>query len=177
MLIKILLVAAALIVVLVVVIALRPASFRYERSMTIAAPASAIFPLIDDQHQWLKWSPWANLDPDIKQSFEGAETGVGSIYIWEGNHEVGAGKITLVESKPGELVRFKLEFTKPFQGTNMADFTFKPEGDKTVVTWSTYGPNTFMSKAFGLFVNCEKMCGDMLEKGLVQLKGLAEGKG
>lgn len=159
---------------LVVIVALQPAEFRVNRSTVIAAPAAAIFGHVNDFHKWDAWSPWAKLDPNMKKTHEGAPAGVGAIYSWAGNDDVGEGRMTLTESRPNELVRIKLEFKKPFEATNTTEFGFKVEGEKTLVTWSMFGTNNFMAKAFGLIMNMDKIVGADFEKGLAQLKTVAE---
>jgi carbon monoxide dehydrogenase subunit G len=173
---KFLLVLVALVLVFVVVVALQPSEFHVERSVTVTAPPSAVFAEVDDFHKWDAWSPWAKLDPDAKVTFEGPEAGEGTVMTWAGNSEVGAGKMTLVESRPDELVKIKLDFTEPFEGTSGAQFTFKPEGDQTEVTWSMDDEHTFLEKAFCLVMNGKKMVGEQMEKGLAQLKQVAEQK-
>ena len=165
---------AGIIVALVIIVAMQPSDFRITRTATIPAPASVVFAQVNDFHKWEAWSPWAKLDPAAKNSFEGAASGEGAIFRWAGNKEVGEGSMTLMESRPNELIQIKLEFLKPFQGTNTAEFTFKPEGNQTVVTWSMYGKNNFMSKAFGLIMNCDKMVGGQFEQGLANLKSVTE---
>jgi Polyketide cyclase / dehydrase and lipid transport len=171
---KILIALAVIIAVFVGVVAMQPSEFRIERTATISTPAAVAFAQINDFHNWAAWSPWEKLDPAMKKSFEGAPAGTGAIYAWAGNDEVGEGRMTLTESRPNELIRIKLEFLKPFASTNTTEFTFKPEGDQTAVTWSMFGEKNFMSKAFGLFVNMDKMLGSDFEKGLAQLKAVAE---
>ena len=174
MLVKILIGLAVVLGVLAVVISLRPDDFRVERSITIAAPPSAIFPYLNDQHKNGEWAPWDKLDPNMKKTFSGPDAGVGASLSWDGNKDVGAGTSTIIESRQDELVRVKLDFVRPFAGTNTADFTLKPEGNGTTVTWAMYGKANFMSKAVGLFMNCEKMCGDMFNRGLADLKTRVE---
>jgi hypothetical protein len=174
MVIKILIALAAIVVVLGVVIATRPTEFRVERTATISARAPVVFAQVNDFHKWEAWSPYVKRDPAMKKSFEGAPAGVGAIYTWSGNHEVGEGRTTIIESRPGELIRIKLEFVRPFAGTSTAAFTFKPEGERTAVTWSLDGRNNFMAKAVGLVMNMDKMIGDDFEKGLAQMKSIAE---
>src|SRR5438552_13299704 len=171
---KFLIAIAAIIVVFVVVVALQPSEFRIERSATIAEPAPAVFAQVNDFHNWEAWSPWAKLDPAAKSSFEGAPAGKGAAFAWAGNSKVGEGRMTITESRPGELVRLKLEFVKPFAATNTAEFTFKPEGERTAVTWSMYGHNKFIARAVGLFVNMDKALGGEFEKGLASMKSVAE---
>ena len=171
---KFLIALATIVIVFVVVVALQPADFRVARSAAISAPAPAVFAQVNDFHNWQAWSPWAKLDPAMKQSYEGAPAGNGAIYSWSGNNEVGEGRMTLIESRPSDLIRIKLEFMKPFQATNTAEFTFKAEGNQTAVTWSMFGANGFMAKAFGLFMNMDKMVGGDFEKGLAQMKSIAE---
>jgi len=166
---KILLALGLVILVLLVVISLRPNDFRYSRSATIAAPATVLFEQINDLQKFQIWNPWAKVDPDAKITYAGPPTGVGASYSWAGNNEVGEGTMTAIESHPPELVRFRMEFRKPMAAVSTAEFTFKPEGDKTIVTWSMFGPNNFMGKAVGLFIDCDKMVGDQFEKGLANL--------
>jgi hypothetical protein len=171
---NIVIVLAAIVLVFLVVVAMRPDTFRVARSVNIAAPSSAIFPRVDDFHKWIDWSPYEKLDPAMKRSYEGATAGAGSTYSWVGNSKAGEGRATITESRPGELVRIKLEFFKPFACNNTADFTFQPEGDQTAVTWSLSGKNNFMAKAVGLFMNMDKMIGGQFEEGLAQLKSVSE---
>jgi len=177
-LLKILLgVAAAVVLVVVVlslIVAMQPSEFRIERSAVIAAPAPAVFAQVDDFHNWEAWSPWAKLDPAAKNSFEGASAGKGAAFSWAGNNKVGEGRMTITESRPNELVRIKLEFLKPFDATNTAEFTFRPDGERTAVTWSMYGHNNFISRAVCLFVNMDKALGGEFEKGLASMKSAAE---
>jgi ribosome-associated toxin RatA of RatAB toxin-antitoxin module len=122
-----------LIAVFLVMVMMQPAHYQVERSATINAPAPAVFALVNDFHKWDSWSPWAKLDPAMKQSYEGAPAGTGAIYSWAGNSEVGVGKMTITESRPSDLVKIKLEFIKPFAATNATDFTFTPSGNSTSV--------------------------------------------
>jgi len=171
---KIFFVLVAFVILFIVIVALQPAEFSVTRTAVIAAPAPAVFAQVNDFHKWAGWSPWAKLDPNMKTTYEGAPAGNGAIYSWSGNNDVGEGRMTLTESRPSELVRIKLEFKKPFEATNTTEFSFKPESDKTLVTWSMAGENNFMAKAFGLVMNMDKMVGGDFEKGLAQLKSVAE---
>ncbi|HYI92049.1 MAG TPA: SRPBCC family protein [Bryobacteraceae bacterium] len=171
---KILLALIAILALLAVVIAMRPAHFRIVRSTTVAAPMSTVFPLINDFHRWNTWSPWAKLDPTMKKSIEGPSAGVGSIYTWSGNNDVGEGRMTILESDPDQRVRIRLEFIKPFAATNLTELTLRPEGSGTLVNWEMTGENNFMSKAFDLFMNMDKTVGADFEKGLAQLRTVAE---
>ena len=172
---KIILIALAVIIVLlVVIVVLQPSEFRVARSTTISAPPSAVFAQVNDFHKWETWNPWGKIDPAMKQTYEGAPAGIGAIYTWAGNNEVGEGRMTITESRPSDLIRIKLEFFKPFAGTNIAEFTFKPEGNQTAVTWSMEGKNNFMAKAIHLFMNMDKMIGGQFEKGLASMKSVVE---
>jgi hypothetical protein len=169
------LIALAIIVVLfVVIVASRPSDFRVSRSLAMAAPAETAFAQVNTLRNWEAWNPWGKLDPNCKLTYEGPPSGVGASYSWAGNAKVGEGRSTIVDSKPAELVRFRLEFFKPMKATNTAEFTFKPDGSKTTVTWTMTGKNNFIGKAFGLIVNCDKMCGGQFEKGLADMKTVAE---
>jgi Polyketide cyclase / dehydrase and lipid transport len=171
---KVLLGLVAVIAIFLAVAAMQPADFRISRSATIAAPPSALFEQINDLLKFQDWNPWAKLDPNAKMTYTGPPSGVGSAYSWAGNGEVGEGTMTITESRPGELVRAKMEFNKPMQATNIAEFTFKPEGDKTLMTWSMSGTNGLVAKAFGLLIDCDKMVGSEFEKGLAKLKSITE---
>jgi hypothetical protein len=173
---KILLGLAAIIPVFVVVVALQPSEFRITRSANIAAPAPDVFAQVNDFHKWEAWSPWAKLDPAAKAVFEGPPAGKGAVFRWAGNSEVGEGSMTLTESRPSELIRIKLEFVKPMAGTSIAEFTFKPQGDRTEVTWAMSGHKNFISKAICLFMDQDKMIGGPFEKGLANLKAVVEGR-
>src|SRR6267154_914681 len=148
---------AVVIAAIVAFVATRPADFCITRSATMQAPPTAAFAQVNDFHNWDSWSPWAKLDPTMKQTYEGAPTGAGSIYTWNGNNKVGEGRMTILESRPSDFIRIKLEFMRPFKATNTADFTFKPENNKTLVTWSMLGKSNFMLKAMKLFMNMDKM--------------------
>ncbi len=171
---KILIGIAAIVAILLVVILLQPADFKVERSTTIAAPAAEVFEQVNDFHAWEAWSPWATRDPQMKTTYAGSPSGKGAIYSWSGNDDVGEGRMTIEESTPGEKVGIKLEFLKPMAATHATMFTFKPEGEQTLVTWTMTGKNGFMSKAFNLFMNIEKMVGGDFEKGLAKMKAVVE---
>lgn len=171
----ILIILPILVVVFLVVVALQPSQFRVARSTTISAPPSAVFAQVNNFHKWEAWNPWGKIDPAMKQSYDGSPAGEGAVYTWVGNNEVGEGRMTIAESRPSELIRVKLEFFKPFAATNTAEFTFKPEGNQTAVTWSMFGDNNFMAKAIHLFMNMDKMIGGQFEKGLASMKSVVEG--
>jgi hypothetical protein len=170
----ILILVAIAVVIFLVVAAMQPSDFRVTRTGTISAPASAVFAHVNDLQKWDAWSPWAKLDPDAKNSFEGPASGTGAIMRWVGNNKVGQGSMTITESRPDEFIRFKLDFIKPFVATNTAEFTFNYENNQTTVIWTMYGKNNFMSKAIGLVMNCEKMVGSQFEQGLAALKAVVE---
>ena len=170
----ILLALAFIALIFIIVITGRPDEFTVTRAENISAPPEKIFPHVNDLHKWEAWSPWAKLDPNAKYTFSGADAGTGAAMAWIGSKKVGAGKMTITESQPSGLIRFRLDFQKPMQASNTAEFTFRPEGGQTVVTWSMSGKNNFFFKAFGLFVNCDKMIGGDFERGLAGLKSVTE---
>jgi Polyketide cyclase / dehydrase and lipid transport len=174
---KILIGLAAIVVAFVAFVAMQPSEYRVARSATIAAPAPAVFAQVNDFHNWEGWSPWAKLDPDAKATFEGPNAGTGAVFNWSGNDKVGEGRMTLTESRPAELIRIKLDFVKPMEGTSIAEFAFAPQGDHTAVTWSMSGHNNFIGRAVCLFVNMDKTLGAEFEKGLANLKAVVEGAG
>jgi hypothetical protein len=165
---------AAIVVVLVAVIAMRPSDFRVTRAATMSATPAEVFTQVNNFHNWEAWSPWIKIDPDAKTSYKGPTTGEGAYFSWNGNSEVGEGSMKIVESRPNDLIRIKLDFVRPFAGSNDVQFTFNPAGDHTNVTWSIAGKNNFMSKAVGLFLDCEKLTGDMFEQGLASMKSIVE---
>lgn len=171
---KIILALVLIVGVFFVVAAFQPKDFSVTRATTIEAPSTTVFDQVNDFHKWEAWSPWAKRDPQMKQTFEGPASGAGASYAWVGNNQVGEGRMTILESRPGELVKIKLEFIKPFAATNTAEFTFKTEGTKTAVNWTMSGEKNLMSKAFGLVMNMDKMIGGDFEKGLADLKRVSE---
>lgn len=166
---KVVLSLAVVLAALSVVIAMQPAEMRVERSLTINAPADKVFSYVNNLHKWNEWSPWARLDPDAAYAFSGVEEGVGAMMSWDGNFEVGKGSMTIIRSDPGEALQFQLAFEKPMRSTSVAEFTFKPMEDKTLVTWSMHGEKNFIAKAMGLIFNCEKMVGEQFNEGLENL--------
>ncbi len=166
---KIALGLASIIVIFLIVVATRPADFRVERSATLAASPAALFEHVNDHRKFAVWNPFMKLDPNVKNTYSGPESGIGAVCSWDGNRDVGAGSCTIIESKPAELVRCRMDWKRPMEGTATIDFTFKPEADKTVVTWAMYGKNNFIGKAMSLFMDCDKMCGPQFEKGLAEL--------
>ncbi len=174
---KILKYLLGLIVIAIVAIvgyaSVQPDDFRVERSTTIAAPPEKIAAIVTDFKRGIEWSPWEKLDPAMKKTFSGPSTGVGSVYEWNGNDDVGSGRQEIVKVEPN-LVSMKVDFFTPFEARNMADFKLEPEGSGTKVTWSIYGPNPFMSKVMGIFMDIDSMIGNDFDKGLAALKELAE---
>lgn len=154
--------------------ATKPETFRLQRSTTIGAPPEKIFPFINDFHQWLAWSPWERLDPELKRSFSDASQGKGAQYQWEGNSKVGTGGMEIVEVSSPSKVLIKLDFLKPFEAHNFAEFTLAPQGGATNVTWAMYGPQSYMAKLMNVFGMTERMVGPQFETGLANLKALAE---
>lgn len=153
----------------IVLVALRPPSFKVERSAEINGPASVAFDLVNNLKEWPKWSPFEKFDPNMKHTYEGPETGVGASSGWEGNGRAGSGKMTIVSTETNRSIGMKLEFIKPFKANNDILFTFEPMGNSTRVTWSMSGNNNFMMKAFTLIMNMEKMVGTDFAEGLANL--------
>ena len=171
---SILLALAFIALLLIIVVAGQPDKTTVTRAAKISAPPEKIFPHVNDLHNWEAWSPWAKLDPNAKHAFAGAASGTGAAMSWSGNCKIGVGRMTITESKSSESIRFRLDFEKPMQTTNLAEFTFKPEGNQTVVTWAMTAKNQGVGKVFGLIFNCDKMLGGQFEKGLANLKSLVE---
>ena len=174
MLVKILIAVAIVLAGLAAYIATRPAEFRVTRAASIAAPAPAVFAQVNELKKWEAWSPWAKKDPQMKQTYQGPTAGTGAVTAWQGNKDVGEGRMTIVESRPNELIRFRLEFIEPFAATNSAEFSFREEGGRTTVTWSMRGQNNFIGKTMGVVFDFDKMIGADFEAGLASLKTLVE---
>ena len=171
---KILIGVAVVVLLLAIVVAMQPSEFRVTRSATIDAPPATAFAQVNNFHNWRAWSPWEKLDPDLKRTYEGPAEGKGADYSWVGNSDVGEGRMTITESRPSELVKIRLEFIKPMAAVSTTDFTFKPQGDQTLVTWDMTGHNGFISKAFCMFMNMDKMVGSDFEKGLAAMNVAAK---
>lgn len=163
-------------IIFIVVIAGRPDEFCVTRTATIPAPAEKVFAQVNELRAWEAWSPWARRDPNAKSIYSGPASGVGAAMSWDGNRKVGAGRMTIVESRPNQIIRIKLEFLRPFKATNMAEFIFQPRDNQTIASWSMVGVNNFASKIFSLFVNCENMVGKDFDNGIANLKSAIASK-
>lgn len=166
----------ALIAGFAVYVALQPAEFKIVRTGKIAAPQDKVFEQVNDYHNWQHWSPWAKLDPNAKATFEGPQSGVGSAFSWAGNSEVGEGKMSIVASRPNDYIKMALDFLKPMQASNVAEFTFKPDGNGTEMTWTMSGTNNFIGRAMCLIFNVDKMVGGQFEQGFANLNAVLAGK-
>lgn len=169
---------AILVIVLIAAVliyaATKPDTFRVERMTTIKAPPETIFALINDFHRWGVWSPWEKKDPAMKRSHTGAGGGEGAVYEWEGNKDVGRGRMEIAASSPPSEITIKLDFVKPFEAHNIVEFTLKPEGDSTNVTWSMRGDLPYLARVIHLFLDMDKMVGTDFEAGLAAMKTVAE---
>lgn len=172
---KILKWAAIALAVLAVIIAMQPSTYHVERSLVMNANAAKIFAKVNDLRAWESWSPWLKVDPEAKVSYDGPRAGKGAITRWEGNMEVGAGSMSITDSKPQKSIDFALNFIKPMEGDATSTFTFAPEGKGTKVTWSMDGKNNFIGKAMSLVMSCDEMIGGMYEEGLANLKTQVKG--
>ena len=164
----------ALIAAVLAYAAFRPGSFEVRRAATIQAPPEKIFPLINDFHQWGAWSPWDKMDPAMKRTHTGAAAGKGAAYAWEGNSKVGQGRMEITESSPPSRIAIQLDFIKPFEGHNVAEFTLVPQNGATQVHWAMRGPSPYVARLMGIFFNMDKMIGQDFEAGLANLKAAAE---
>jgi hypothetical protein len=168
------LVVVVLIGALLIYATTQPDTFRVQRSASINAPPGKIFALINDLHNWDAWSPWEKMDPAMKRTYSGAASGQGAVYEWEGNREVGKGRMEITETASPSQVVIKLDFIEPFEAHNIADFTLEGTGGSTNVTWAMYGPTPYMAKVIHLFFSMDHMVGKQFEIGLANLKALAE---
>ena len=174
MVLKILIGIVIVIVLLVIIVASRPSTFRVQRSITIAASPENVFARINDFRDWGAWSPWEKKDPNMKRTFGDKTAGVGGTYAWAGDKNVGEGRMTIERSERPSLIQIKLEFFKPFAGTNTATFAFTPAPSGTTVTWSMDGRYNFITKGVSMVMNMDKMIGTDFADGLSNLKAVAE---
>ena len=153
---------------------MKPNTLRYSRSALINAPAERIFPLINDFHEWQKWSPWERLDTGMTRTHSGAQNGRGARYAWVGNKKVGEGSMEIMDSKAPDQVDIKIDFLKPWEAHNRIVFLLQPQGSGTMVDWTMTGPSNFMAKLFSVFMNMDKLVGKDFERGLANLKAEVE---
>ena len=166
-------VVVVVVIAVMIIAAVQPATYHVERTTTIAAGPGRIHPLLDDFHNWQQWSPWANLDPNMKVTYSGPPSGPGAVYEWQGDRKVGKGRMEILASQPTET-SIKLDFLAPFESHTKTNFILEPQGSITRVTWTMDGPNTFMTKLMGIFVPMDKMVGKDFDSGLGKLKATAE---
>lgn len=171
---KIVAIIVALIVAILVYATTRPDTFRVQRSTTIKATPEKIFALINDFHAWATWSPYDKLDPDMTKTVGSIAAGPGAVYEWEGNNKVGKGRMEIIESSPSSKILIKLDFVRPMEGHNTAEFVLEPVGSETRVTWSIQGPCPYLSKLMGIFMNMDTLIGKEFENGLANLKTIGE---
>ena len=171
---KIALVIVVLIVAILGYATTQPDSFSLERKISINAPPEKVFANINDFHLWDAWSPWAKLDPAMKVTYSGPQSGPGAVYEWTGNSDVGSGRMEITGATPSSDVTIKLDFLEPFESHNTTVFTLAPGASGTDVTWSMSGAANYMSKLMTTFVSMDKMVGGDFEKGLQQLKAVSE---
>jgi len=150
-----------------------PDSFHVQRSASIKAPPDRIFPLIADYRNWAQWSPYENRDPEMKRTYSGPPSGKGAKYAWEGNRNVGSGEMEIIDTTPNKIL-IKLDFMRPFEAHNVAEFTLQPQGDATSVTWAMHGPVPLFGKVMHMVMDMDKMVGTDFAAGLARLKTAAE---
>ena len=165
---------AIAIAVILALAATKPATLRVVRAIDIKAPAEKIFSLISDFHQWVSWSPYEKKDPAMKRTYGGADSGKGATYAWDGDKNVGSGRMEILEATAPSKIVIKLDFFTPFEGHNTAEFTMLPQGDGTHVTWVMHGPANLMSRLIQVFINLDNMIGRDFESGLANLKTITE---
>lgn len=174
-------IAIILAILIVIIVALlgyaatKPSTISYTRSTRIDAPPEKITPLISDFTKWGAWSPWEKKDPELKRTYSGNASGVGAVYAWEGNRNVGSGRMEILESTPRH-VRIRLDFITPFKANNIAEFTLTPQGNTTDVHWVMTGPNLFIGKVMSIFLDFDKLIGKDFESGLAAMKAAAEAR-
>jgi uncharacterized protein YndB with AHSA1/START domain len=174
MLYTVLIVVGILVAAILGFAATKPSAFRVERAKSIQAPPEKIFDLISDFHRWDSWSPWEKLDPAMKRTFSGAVSGKGAAYEWSGNSKAGQGRMEITDTAAGSKVTIKLDFIKPFEGHNVAEFTLEAAGGSTSVTWAMFGPQVYLAKVMSVFCSMDRLIGKDFEAGLSNMKAIAE---
>jgi len=168
-------VLAALAAGLIIYAAIKPGTFRVERSVEIAASRDRIFPLINNLRAMNSWNSFVDPDPNIRLDYSGPESGRGAAYTWAGNRSVGEGRVEILDVVVPSNATMKLDMVKPMKAHHTVEFTLVPNGNGTKVTWAMSGGQPFIVRLVSVFVDCDRMVGSVLEKGLTRLKGLAEG--
>jgi uncharacterized protein YndB with AHSA1/START domain len=165
------------IAVILILAVMKPATFRVERKAAIGAPAEKLFGLISDFHQWRSWSPWENRDPELKRTYSGAERGKGAVYAWDGNKNIGAGRMEILDTAPSQIL-IRIDFERPFEAHNKVEFTLTPQADATnrgtIVTWAMHGPAPFMFRVMQVVMNMDKIVAKDFVAGLANLRKVAE---
>jgi uncharacterized protein YndB with AHSA1/START domain len=171
---KALIIAALFLVVFAVAVAMQPDTYSVKRSATMSAPPAAVFALVNDLAAWDRWSPWKEMDPKAAIVLSDPAAGKGAFFTWSGNDEVGEGRVTILESNPPHLILTEQAFIRPMTGSARSEFSLSPAGDGTLVTWKMTGDNDFLGKAMCLFVDMDAMIGKDFERGLANMKAVAE---
>jgi len=149
-------------------------TYVVERSILINAPAERIYGQVVDFRKWRDWSPWEGIDPELERTYSGSEAGKGAVYQWSGNRKAGKGSMTITEDIEPSRVRIDLWFEKPFKARNDMVLAIQAEGTGSRVIWTLTGQRTFMVKVMGILKSMDKLVGPDFEKGLLQLKTVAE---
>ena len=166
---------AVIVALFLAYVATRPAHYHVERSVAVSAPAEIVYAQLEDLRKWAAWSPWEKIDPNMKKTYEGPERGVGASYSWQGNKDVGSGKMTIASAEPPKRISYKLEFFEPMAGEAAATMSVAKAGESQQnVTWGMDGESNFVGKLFGVFMDMDKMIGGQFESGLEKLKSIAE---
>lgn len=167
-------VLAVAIAIVLIYAATRPDDFVVRRETSVAAPAESVFDLVNDFHRWSAWSPYEKMDPAMKRAYSGKASGAGAVYEWTGNSKVGAGRMEIFNSASPSRIAIKLDFLKPFEGHNAAEFTMEPAGGATKVVWAMRGSKPFIMKVMSLFLDMDRLIGRDFERGLANIKQIAE---
>ncbi|AMK76975.1 MULTISPECIES: SRPBCC family protein [Methylomonas] len=170
----ILIVLAVVIACILIYAATKPDTFRVQRSITIKATPETIFPLISDLHNMQTWSAWEKVDPGMKRTYSGAASGPGAVYEWDGNQDIGQGRMEIIDAMPPAKITIRMDFIKPFPAQNTLEFVLQTEGDSTRVTQAIFGPSPYLSKVMSLVFSMDKMIGGKFEESLAELKTITE---
>jgi len=148
-------------------------TYTVQRTRRIDAPPDRVYALITDFHEWPKWSPWEDVDPDLQREYSGSPSGRGAVYSWSGNRKAGKGRMQIVDVDDDRRVDIDLAFEKPFKSQNLTTFLLTPAGEGTEVTWQMTGPRPLVMKLAGPLMNMDKLVGKDFDKGLDRLQRAA----
>jgi len=156
--------------VTLIISACGPTHSHVERSVIVQATIADVYPHVADLKKFVVWSPWSGRDPNAKNAFSDPSSGLNAWYSWEGNDDVGSGKMTVVREEAGKSVTQNLEFFAPWEGAAETSFTVAAKGKEVEVTWEFDQDNDLMGRVMLTFMDMDAMIGADYEQGLANLE-------